>query len=63
LLTDVRRLGAEYLSGYAPGGASAVLSWFQDVVDTLERHPLGPRPGMLAELRALSGHLADRVED
>jgi len=63
LLTDVRRLGAEYLSGYAPGGASAVLRWFQDVVDTLERHPVGPRPGMLVELRVLSGHLADRVED
>mgnify|MGYP001163214896 CR=1 FL=1 len=63
LLTDVRRLGAEYLSGYAPGGASAVLRWFQDVIDTLERHPMGPRPGMLVELRALSGHLADRVED
>jgi len=63
LLTDVRRLGAEYLSGYAPGGASAVLRWFQEVVDTLERHPVGPRPGMLVELRALSADLAGRIED
>jgi hypothetical protein len=63
LLTDVRRLGTEYLSGYAPGGASAVLRWFQDVVDALERHPVGPKPGMLAELRALSGRLADQAED
>ena len=63
LLTDVRRLGAEYLSGYAPGGAAAVLRWFQEVVDTFERHPFGTRPGMLVELRALSGDLAARVED
>ena len=63
LLADVRRLGAEYLSGYAPGGTSAVLRWFRETIDTLERHPVGPRPGMLVELRALSGHLADRVED
>lgn len=63
LLTDIRRLGAEYLSSYAPGGASGVLRWFQEVVDTLERHPSGPRPGMVSELRALSGQLADRVEE
>lgn len=63
LLVDVRRLGAEYLSGYAPGGAAAVVHWFQEVVDTLERHPTGPRAGMLAELRRLSSRLADLVED
>jgi (p)ppGpp synthase/HD superfamily hydrolase len=62
LLTDVRRLGAEYLSGYAPGGAATVLGWFQQVVDTLERHPVGPRPAMLMELRALSGDLRGRLE-
>lgn len=63
LLTDVRRLGVEYLSGYAPGGAPAVARWFQEMVDTLERHPSGLRPGMLAELRALSSRLADQIQD
>lgn len=62
LLTDVRRLGAEYLSGYAPGGAPAVVRWFREVVDVLERHPSGPRPGMLAELRGLTRRLADQIE-
>ena len=63
LLTDVRRLGAEYLSGYAPGGAMAVARWFQEMVDTLERHPAGLRPGMLAELRSLSSRLAGQIEE
>lgn len=57
LLTDVRRLGPEYLSGYAPGGAPAVLGWFRDVVELLGRHPVGPRPGMLTELRDLQSRL------
>jgi len=57
LLTDVRRLGPEYLSGYAPGGAPAVLRWLGDIVELLGRHPAGPRPGMLAELRELRTRL------
>jgi (p)ppGpp synthase/HD superfamily hydrolase len=61
LLTDVRRLGAEYLTGYAPGGGQAVARWFQEMVDALERHPTGPRPGMLVELRALGARLADQI--
>jgi len=59
LLTDVRRLGPEYLSGYAPGGAPAVLHWLRDVVEMLGRHPMGPRPGMLAELRVLQNRLEE----
>jgi hypothetical protein len=31
------------------------------VIDALERHPTGPRPGMLAELRDLTRRLADTV--
>ena len=61
VVTDARRLGTEYLSGYAPGGAPALLRWFQGVVDALERHPTGPRPGMLAELRDLSSRLRDTL--
>jgi (p)ppGpp synthase/HD superfamily hydrolase len=62
LLTDVRRLGAEYLSSYAPGGTASVVGWFREMVDTLEQHPTGPRPGMLVELRSLSARLAAQVE-
>lgn len=61
LLTDVRRLGTEYLTGYAPGGGQAVARWFQEMVDALERHPTGPRAGMLVELRALGARLADQI--
>ncbi len=61
VVTDARRLGTEYLSGYAPGGAPALIRWFQGVVDALERHPTGPRPGMLAELRDLSSRLGETI--
>jgi len=54
VLTDLRRLGPEYLTAYAPGGAPMLLGWFRDVVIALERHPIGPRPSLLAELRELS---------
>jgi (p)ppGpp synthase/HD superfamily hydrolase len=63
LLTDVRRLGAEYLSSYAPGGRLAVVRWFRELVDALERHPTGPKPAMLMELRALSSRLGDQMEE
>jgi hypothetical protein len=62
LHTDVRRLGPEYLSGYAPGGAEMVLRWFRGVVLTMERHTAGPRPAMLAELRDLTARLAGALE-
>jgi hypothetical protein len=63
VVADVRRLGTEYLSGYAPGGAAAAVRCFREVVDVLERHPIGPRPGMLAELRDLTGLLARAVAE
>ena len=62
MLTDARRLGAEYLSGYAPGGATALLRWFGEVVETMERHPVGPRPSMLGELRSLATRLSEVIE-
>jgi hypothetical protein len=61
VLTEIRRLGEEYLTGYAPGGAAALLRWFGEVVDAMERHPIGPPPGMLVELRALASRLAASV--
>ena len=62
LLTDVRRLGPEYLSDYAPGGAEMVLRWFRGVILTMERHATGPHPELLAELRDLTGRLAGALE-
>ena len=59
--TDLRRLGIEYLSGYAPGGAPAVLRWFSEIIQAYEGHATGPRPGMLAELRDLTARLAAGV--
>lgn len=61
LITDVRRLGSEYLSSYAPGGGPTVVYWFTQVVQAYSGHPTGPRPGMLAELRELSNRLSDLV--
>lgn len=61
LLTDLRRLGVEYLASFAPGGPGVVVRWFQDAVVTFERHPRGPRPAMLADLRDLTARLADGV--
>jgi (p)ppGpp synthase/HD superfamily hydrolase len=63
LVTDVRRLGVEYLSSYAPGGAPAVVRWFGEVVHAYEGHPTGPRPGMLVELRDLTSRLATDVSE
>lgn len=62
LLTDVRRLGPEYLSTYAPGGGPAVRRWFDGVVDILTRHPTGPRPALLVELRHLAGKLGGLLD-
>jgi (p)ppGpp synthase/HD superfamily hydrolase len=61
ILTDLRRLGVEYLTSYAPGGGSTVVRWFQETVATFERHPRGPRPAMLHDLRDLTTRLADGV--
>lgn len=61
ILTDLRRLGVEYLGSYAPGGATAVLRWFEELVSTFERHPKGPRAAILHDLRDLTRRLADGV--
>lgn len=61
LITDVRRLGNEYLTTFAPGGGRTVAQWFKQAVQAYERHPTGPRPAMLHELRALSTRLYDLV--
>jgi (p)ppGpp synthase/HD superfamily hydrolase len=57
LLTDIRRLGVEYLSNFAPATASDIRWWYRAAVEALERHPIGPRPGMVDQLRRLAGRL------
>lgn len=63
ILTDLRRLGPEYLGVYAPGGGPAVVRWFQEMVVTFERHPKGPRAAMLHDLRDLSARLTQGVAE
>ncbi len=63
ILTDLRRLGVEYLGDYAPGGPAAVVRWFREIVAAFERHPRGPRSAMLHDLRDLTTRLADGVEN
>jgi (p)ppGpp synthase/HD superfamily hydrolase len=58
MLTDLRRLGVEYLSQFAPASAEEIIWWYSELAAALERHPVGPRPGMLEELGQLSRRLA-----
>lgn len=63
LLTDLRRLGVEYLGADVPGGAQAVVRWYQELVATFERHPKGPRAAMLHDLRDLTTRLVEGAAD
>ena len=53
LLTHVRRLGVEYVTLYGPAPPEELLWWCGNLTDALERHPVGPKPGMVTELRDL----------
>jgi (p)ppGpp synthase/HD superfamily hydrolase len=57
VLTDLRRLGVEYLEQFSVAQADEMVWWYRACASTLEKHPAGPRPGMVAELL----HLADRL--
>ena len=57
-LTDIRRLGVEYLSAYGQAPAEQTLWWYGSVVTALEAVPSGPRTGMLLELKGLMELLA-----
>jgi HD domain-containing protein len=61
MLTDIRRLGVEYLSRYGPEGPDDILWWFSALTDAIERHPAGPRGGMVTELRDLTTRLATAI--
>lgn len=61
-LTDIRRLGVEYLTGSGGGSAEQTLWWYASIITALEGVTGGPRPGMLSELRALTGQVAGELE-
>jgi len=61
-LTDIRRLGIEYLSTYAEAPAEQTLWWYGSVITALEAVPSGPRTGMLLELKGLIELLAQELE-
>jgi (p)ppGpp synthase/HD superfamily hydrolase len=61
-LTDIRRLGVEYLSTSADAPAEQTLWWYGSVITALEAVPSGPRTGMLLELKGLIELLARELE-
>ena len=61
-LTDIRRLGVEYLSTSADAPAVQTLWWYGSVITALEAVPSGPRTGMLLELKGLIELLARELE-
>ena len=61
-LTDIRRLGVEYLSTFAEAPAEQTLWWYGSVVTALEAVPSGPRTGMLVELKGLMELLARELD-
>ena len=61
-LTDIRRLGIEYLSTYAEAPAEQTLWWYGSVITALEAVPSGPRTGMLLELKGQIELLARELE-
>jgi (p)ppGpp synthase/HD superfamily hydrolase len=61
-LTDVRRLGVEYLPANAEASAEQTMWWYGSVITALEALPGGPRHGMLVELRGLSEMLARELQ-
>ncbi|HEU5153246.1 MAG TPA: HD domain-containing protein [Gemmatimonadales bacterium] len=61
-LTDIRRLGVEYLSAHAEAPAEQTLWWYGSVITALEAVPSGPRTGMLLELKGLLELLGRELE-
>lgn len=58
ILSDVRRLGHEYLPTSRAVTGAQLVWWFRSVAETLDRDEAWPRREMLGELRLLTGELA-----
>ncbi|MGH7531993.1 MAG: hypothetical protein ACREL4_01770 [Gemmatimonadales bacterium] len=61
ILSDVRRLGPEYLPTSQVATGAQLVWWFRSVAETLDRHDAWPRREMLGELRLLTGALAEEL--
>ena len=61
ILSDVRRLGREYLPTSRAVSGPQLVWWFRSVAETLDRHDAWPRREMLGELRLLTGELATEL--
>ncbi|HET7041883.1 MAG TPA: hypothetical protein VFI13_07680 [Gemmatimonadales bacterium] len=61
LLTDVRRLGVEYLPQIAPATGPQLVWWFRSFAETLDGNEAWTRRAMLTELRLLTTQLAEAV--
>ena len=63
ILSDIRRLGPEYLPTVTAATGQQLLWWFHAVAETLDRHEEWPRREMLGELRLLTGELAEELAE
>ncbi|MGB7212261.1 MAG: hypothetical protein WBC97_06480 [Gemmatimonadales bacterium] len=61
ILSDVRRLGPEYVPTTRAATGGQLVWWFRSVAETLDRHEAWPRREMLGELRLLTGALAESL--
>lgn len=62
-LSDVRRLGPEYLPQVAPAPGPQLIWWFRAFAETLDGNEAWTRRGMLTELRLLTTSLAEALKE
>ena len=56
-ITDLRRLGVEYLRALSRAGSAQTVWWYRSMLEILEARPDWPRREMLSELRLMSTDL------
>ena len=62
LLTDVRRLGVEYLPQVAPATGPQLIWWFRSFAETLDGNEAWTRRAMLTDLRLLTTQLVEAIK-
>ena len=62
LLTDVRRLGVEYLPQVAPATGAQLVWWFRSFAETLDSNEAWTRRTMLTDLRLLTTQLVEAIK-
>jgi (p)ppGpp synthase/HD superfamily hydrolase len=61
ILTDVRRLGVEYLTTFSKATPEEAVWWYHALAGTLEANQAWPRRAMVEELRTLADQLCDEL--